>query len=447
MKHYILFTAVGLADPISQNKDGAILHICRKYKPEGIYLFLSKQMLENHQRDNRYRLSINKLSKHMEGFNPFVEIIPDEDLSEVHKFDVFYDKFEREINKIRKKHPDHTILLNISSGTPAMKSALNFIAAMHEADIVSIQVRNPYPEKKIHEEFKIEERWKSNLDNNSNTYEDRTDEEFNFNLIARLKKQILIKHTEVYDYHAAYRIAKEIETYMPGEAIQVLEAACCRLQLDIDGINQALKGSNYNILPSSKEDINLIEYLLWLQVKQSRRDYADFIRGITPVVIDLLEIILKRNTGIHLPDFYNKVQKGNTVTYYTNREKLNMTDQGREILEILDSHFRGLRDKDFYKSSHIFPLIKHYKKDEPILIKECKKIIDVEQKVRNLAAHEIISITEEWIEKRCGLTSTDIMDTLKYLATAAGIIESEDVWQSYKKMNEIIEAIINTDRR
>ena len=42
----ILFSPIGGTDPISNFRDGAMLHICRIYKPDIVYLYLSKEMCE-----------------------------------------------------------------------------------------------------------------------------------------------------------------------------------------------------------------------------------------------------------------------------------------------------------------------------------------------------------------------------------------------------------------
>ncbi len=56
MNQTILFSPVGGTDPISQNnyRDGSLLHICRVYKPTKVVLFLSREMLDFHRKDNRY---------------------------------------------------------------------------------------------------------------------------------------------------------------------------------------------------------------------------------------------------------------------------------------------------------------------------------------------------------------------------------------------------------
>lgn len=50
----VLFSPVGSTDPISNQRDGALLHIARVYKPDIIYLYLSKEMCELSDKDNRY---------------------------------------------------------------------------------------------------------------------------------------------------------------------------------------------------------------------------------------------------------------------------------------------------------------------------------------------------------------------------------------------------------
>lgn len=51
---YILFSPVGKTDLLQIIMMVLWLHICRKYKPEKVYLYLSKEMLEFHSLDNRY---------------------------------------------------------------------------------------------------------------------------------------------------------------------------------------------------------------------------------------------------------------------------------------------------------------------------------------------------------------------------------------------------------
>ena len=59
--------------------------------------------------------------------------------------------------------------------------------------------------------------------------------------------------------------------------------------------------------------------------------------------------------------------------------------------------------------------------------------------MRNPAAHEIISVTDEWIRQETGRTAKDILALLKYLVVRSGISVKEEHWKSYDAMNEQIE--------
>lgn len=67
MNKKILFSPVGGTDPMSEwnYHDGALLHIARHYKPDEIYLYMSKEILQKHEQDDRYRYCIKKLGERL----------------------------------------------------------------------------------------------------------------------------------------------------------------------------------------------------------------------------------------------------------------------------------------------------------------------------------------------------------------------------------------------
>lgn len=137
---YILFSPIGKTDPITNYCDGSMLHICRVYKPQKVYLYISKEMLEFHHSDDRYRKAINYLAQ-KEQIEIDIEVIERPNLENVQLFDSFYDEFENILHDIQAEN-EGKILLNVSSGTPAMKSALQFLAIIN-IDWLPIQVTTP----------------------------------------------------------------------------------------------------------------------------------------------------------------------------------------------------------------------------------------------------------------------------------------------------------------
>lgn len=49
MARKYLFSPIGNTDPIKYLYDGSMIHICRYYQPDVVYLYLSKEMMENHK--------------------------------------------------------------------------------------------------------------------------------------------------------------------------------------------------------------------------------------------------------------------------------------------------------------------------------------------------------------------------------------------------------------
>lgn len=104
MNKTILFTPVGGTDPISATNcyEGAMLHICRYYKPDKVIMYMSKEMLENKKIDNRYEYCLDELSKiqnrHME-----YDTIERINLTNVHEFDFYYTEFRNIIHEILEK--------------------------------------------------------------------------------------------------------------------------------------------------------------------------------------------------------------------------------------------------------------------------------------------------------------------------------------------------------
>ena len=148
-ERYVLFSPVGMTDPISDCRDGSMLHIARRFRPERVYIYLSQETAAFEEADGRYAGALSLLAEKL-GFHVEVTKISRPDLVDVHLFDEFYDEFEGIIKSIKDENPEAVILLNVSSGTPAMKSALHTIAAMtDDAECIPIQVSTP---RKAHNE-------------------------------------------------------------------------------------------------------------------------------------------------------------------------------------------------------------------------------------------------------------------------------------------------------
>lgn len=67
-----------------------------------------------------------------------------------------------------------------------------------------------------------------------------------------------------------------------------------------------------------------------------------------------------------------------------------------------------------------------------------QRLRDIEEKVRNKAAHEMVSLTEKIIANTIGCSSEDVMELIKTVFKYTDINLGSRDWQSYEEMNRLI---------
>lgn len=433
-KKTVLFSPVGGTDPISNCRDGAILHICRRYKPDCVMLYLSEEMLKYHDMDDRYRRTLRLLEAEL-GFN--MEILEEKrpKLSDPHLFDTFYGDFEGCIHRLQDRYPDHQLLLNLSSGTPAMKGALAVLTQIIDLNVQGIQVHSPRRrhngERESLEDYDIELAWECNDDRDAEKYIDRCLELQQENLRAKLMRETLIAHIEAYDYPAAAHVGKEMGTLMPNEAMELLNAALLRSQVRWREIKQPLQSELIERMNGEEQDI--FEYILSLNLRQKRGELGDFLRGLTPALYALSVYALRKATKIDLEKACDK--HGRLV-----RAKI-----PTDALNRLDGLYNGRFDSKYVNSDMCIKLLEDMKPTHPCVSSLCQ-LRTVEANVRNIAAHTLQPITEELIKKGGASipsvtvkewNSGKIAELLKK-CTETVFDRTSLRWNSYELMNEKI---------
>ncbi|MBQ9031182.1 MAG: CRISPR-associated protein Csm6 [Parasporobacterium sp.] len=441
MPKTILFSPIGGNDPVSSanEADGSMLHICRHYKPDVVYLYLSAEMVERSRNDNRYRYCIQKLGEKI-GHNFEVHQIERETLEDVHEYDFYYKEFREIIDEIQDHmETEDRLLINIASGTPAMKSELLVAAVLSEFHIIPIQVITPTRRINTHKgedaDYDPEYYWELDKDNEEGS-ENRCIEVKCPNLVATIKKNIIMRHVNSYDYTAALSLAHEISGDLSEKTIDLIELAIARQQLDLSKVAKIENKYGFHILKQLPSDQKYIfEYGLTLGIKLERKEYADFIRAISPLLTDLFTDILKAECGIDITNYC--VQKYNVMKL--SDRKLSTDSLGRELLSVLNSSFSNSFRESPLAASNLEPLLRHYIKDTKVL-QDIVDIREIEEKARNIAAHEIISINDDSISKILGrpITMQQIYGIIKRLIVRAKIKITRTDWDAYNDMNQII---------
>ena len=135
------------------------------------------------------------------------------------------------------------------------------------------------------------------------------------------------------------------------------------------------------------QEFEELEYLLGMQIKLQKKQYVDFMRDITPIFFSLSEKVLAKYCGLKFIDIGEEGKRGWTLC----------------MMKLLNL---GVRPQPYWNNqtnisaSIILEIMKQKCTNIQVLDVMDKKIRLVEKEVRNLAAHEIIGVTYEWIVKR-----------------------------------------------
>lgn len=211
--------------------------------------------------------------------------------------------------------------------------------------------------------------------------------------------------------------------------------------MDVSGIQSFIyhQYGNENVLKKIKEEnqCKCFEYALNLDIKLRKQNYADFVRAITPLLVDLFELIIKEQTGVDINDycFIKTKKKGNKVTKERDWDSSKL--EGTEVLRALEEEYYQNFKGGFVKSDNLVGILKYFCHNQKVL-KVVMDLRTVEENIRNMAAHQIVSVTEKTISNKTGFSGQEIMNLIKEAFSYTGIVIPKNGWESYDTMNQMI---------
>lgn len=447
MSKKILFSAVSRSEPISSANlyDGGMFHICRNYKPDVVYLYSTKDMLDKQINEN-CKTCIKRLSEKIGKEIKVVEINKD-CVKNADDFNYFLEDFEKHINKIiETMSSDDDLLLNVTSGTAAMVSALTTLKMYKFNKAKFIHVKPPQSDERGFKEQSVEELWNNCKDNKNDNV--RCEEIFIPEYKKLWLKDTIKSYIEKYNYTAAYELANDnAYKVFSKDYINYLKIANSRNKLVLEKFKDVEKDLDNivldDIFPVKNKSFKCFEYILSLDIKLKRKELADFIRALSPIFFDLLVKTVKKY-GFDLNKYMEKDR------YRWSIEELK---KDKKLFELITGKYVEKYDKYRYEyithehlisilEKHIKPTLQYeeitlFNKDLE-LIKELRRI---EYKVRNQVAHQITVVTEELIKDKVKMKTEDIYKILKDLFISVFSKNNkldEQVWYCYDKMNQWI---------
>ena len=363
----ILISAVGDTDPIRNFHDGALVHIARKYRPDKIIIVFSERTLEKKEKINKVILSID--TEYMPEIVYHRQIILNEN---VFVFDTMYEQFDALIQEYYTKEDE--FILNLSSATPQVKSALFVINRLSELNVKAVQVSSPEKDSNAgirHDsEEDIQALIETNIDNKSD-FVDRTIEDTSEKFKQGLMKKTIRDFIQKYDYKASLELTNQLSEF-PG-----LKECRKKLHdivdsLDRQDIPQLLKTKSWN-----EKKKKVLNAYLTIDLQIERGNFSEGLIRIKSLTEFILEDFIKdRYPGLldtytnasekkylGLWDYYNILEDENEKDLCEKIEKVKSINSTRNTvahkldpikakeLKQLDTVFKTLKDlvKEHYQ--------------------------------------------------------------------------------------------------
>ena len=455
MSNKILLTFAGNTDPTRGQHDGPIIHICRYYKPDKIYLILTKEMEERDEEP--YNIYERAIKENLKGYNPEIIRIKT-GIKDAHHFDAYFEVIYNVFEEIKKDNEGAEVYVNITSGTAQMISNLiSYYIDATDINIIPIQVEtytgqsnaSSEDNKTVDKYYKVKERAEENLDNNPATRTNRI-------IKPDLKKysRVLIKNqikklVEQYDYFTSLELLKRDVFKNNKELTSLLEFAIERKNLNKRAndklTEQDLKKYeyiSYYINYSDKLWYNVVDYFSLAKIKEKSGDISGYILMLEPLVSNIYTFILENIMKKKLNSlFKTSISNKGDIELRVDLSKLEL---GLKKQIEIDLNIRNLKDGGFVSNLVVASIIKYYLKNNLFkdfnlnYFKNLSEIFEKMKEIRNILAHTLTSISKKDFEYKSKIRIENINKT---------IIEFfEKFYKQYGYKKEMVEVYDNLNK-
>ena len=381
MKKKVFICPLGKSDPVSKQFDGPALHITRHYQPDYIYFFVTNQILEKENETNQIRLHFEHLFEQLD-FKSHMEFIH-LNVDDVSNYDSFFN-MPQHFDRILQQHPDSQILVNITSGSTQMNLSLCITALLSNKQVSYVQVKDPNPREKREElnEIPPTENFDYFDESKNRCHEPKLWQLKSLDIVTKVRELI-----ENYRYQEALDLVQSVDDNRRFK--ELIEIGLYFMNQEFIKVEQLARANHIPYFRHSDVKINTIVHATeLLRIHLERKDYASFARFLTPIIFETGILVLIKECGI-------------------STTKLNQ-DSMREVFKKLgirnskNQWFIEENGKSVYLSfRHIVDILsnKQIIMDRSKL-ELIKRLREIEEKVRNAAAHTLLRIDDNFIRNQ-----------------------------------------------
>ena len=409
----ILFSCVGTSDPFRGLHDGPLLHILRHYRPDEVFVFLTKEIIEYNNRNGCTKdRMISYFHDKLNEYAPFIELYVS-NISDPSDLDTIEEDIKVAFQQCIKKWPGNEILVNISSGTPQMQIILSQLALDIRYPTKAIQVKNPErragtAERTNDTDYYLDYEEEFNKDDHPDT-PNRCVEPKMYPIIRENRKNQILSLLEMRDFQALHKIKDSI----PGELHTLIDHLAERSLLQGRARNSTVSQNvlGFSLYPERKvittgigdyvPFFDTVEYAMLFRNLEISQRYTEYLLRMEPLITSLMKTVANRllweSYKCELNDFIDANYRG--VENF-NREELSI-----RIPPLYNQLLTQMGEiKNDKLSVYLLDNLIMCLGNAPCDCSELFAVYEKLKEARNGAAHELTSYSEQDIQKSAGIS-------------------------------------------
>ena len=415
----ILYSCFGTTDPVRGMKDGGMLHILRFYRPTTVYLFLSAEIVRRDREDDRINKTFAFCRENWDGYAPKV-VRFNTDIQDPSDMDALLEPMHCLLQQAAAECPGSEILLNLSSGTPQMQIILSQMALDARYRCLGIQVKNPEgqsgtTERTNSKRYPVDEALGLN-----------EDEEQGAENRCSVPKMIAVRReatrNRLYGLLARrnYAAIGQMGSDLPGHIVKLARHLDYRSRFLLEEAEQEAQGLSgmglqvgrgvypYNVY-------RLIEYFAMLKHLVHSKRYTDFLLRLNPFLVQFQLLLLGgqlKPLGFEERDLFTVVGGRKKFSPWKMQQKL------PELLAFMEQAMNGVLEERDVSIWGMNVMLGFFSIDESLkqLLEACET---ANSALRNSAAHDLFTITNEDIARVCGSDAETLLRGLESHLIAA----------------------------
>lgn len=442
----VLYSCFGTTDPVRGMRDGGLMHILRFERPEAVYLFLSREIVELDKKDGRIARTFAHLQESWGGYAPKV-IRMETEIEDPSDMDILLDPMTALADRMHGEWPEAKYLFNLSSGTPQMQIILSQMAMDSRfPDTVGIQVKNPEQasgreERTNTRTFSIEDALETNLDD-----EEEAPNRCVMPQMLAIRREAVKNELKSLLEQRNYAAIARMKAELPDSVTRLARHLDYRSHFLLEEAKKSAKGlEGYGLQTDgaflTRSAYELVEYFSMLKNLVHLKRYTDFVLRLNPFLVrlqrELLAPLLKKQ-GLREENLFGK--RGAELV--VERSKLEMQASG--LLSYMEMTLGKMLKDSAPASVVVLNLMLNYYKADGDTCAILKKCETCNQELRNTVAHNLYSITNETIKSTCGIRAEEMITQLERVLISA-VASPRD--KDNKQLKEQLSVYTRCDRR